>query len=109
VFATSSRRSVLDELDLLRKFNTQISVPNVNNLKELGTILYQKNALAEPDLRNMMSDLEIELQGDNIGVGVRDILEALEIAKRAEDVPSRLRSELLNIIGMARGDVTLGM
>ena len=93
----------------MRKFNSQIHVPNVANLNELYAILSEKRALPDSELRNMLSDLEIELGGSNVGVGVRDVLEALELAKRADDVPSRLRSELLNTVGMARGDLTLGL
>ena len=78
---------------MLRKFNTQISVPAVNTGDEMASALQEMGAFSDSDLRNILSDLEIHTGSSDIGVGIRDIIECVKLSKESErDAPGRFAS-----------------
>jgi len=85
VLVTSSKRSVLDQLDALDAFDGEIPVPAVQDLRELGAVL---NGIYEPseinEALNLVNDYTSGTQA--VGVGIKTILRTAE-ASKVSDAP----------------------
>lgn len=85
VLVTSSKRSVLDQLDALDAFDGEIPVPAVQDLRELGAVL---NGIYEPseinEALNLVNDYTSGSQA--VGVGIKTILRTAE-ASKVSDAP----------------------
>lgn len=92
VFATSSIPDVLKELSF--SFSREIEVQPVASAEEVQTILQQYGQLSQND-----AAMAMRMYGRNeVGVGIKKILSAIERAKVDEDVPrsfARLLQELV--------------
>jgi vesicle-fusing ATPase len=52
IFATTTERSVLHQLDLFARFDAEIAVPNVNTQAELANVLRESGAFSDHDQRS---------------------------------------------------------
>lgn len=86
VLATSSRYSTMLQLDLLDVFNDKIAVPNVANKEELYRTLDSMGAMTPEDRRQAVSrtGAAAGAQGDEIGVGIKYVLEAVAKSNKAD-------------------------
>jgi vesicle-fusing ATPase len=89
VFATTTERSVLTQLDLFSRFDAEIAVPNVNTQPELAYILQQSGAFSERDQQRAIGEIQEITESQNVGVGVKKILTAIKTAQEDQDVPGR--------------------
>ncbi|EUC27870.1 hypothetical protein COCCADRAFT_110603 [Bipolaris zeicola 26-R-13] len=89
VFATTTQRSVLVQLELFARFKADIAVPNVNTQGELANVLSESGAFSESDQRRAISEIEEITGSKEIGVGIDNILSGIETAKQDQDVPGR--------------------
>jgi len=99
IVATTSRRNMLDMHDSL-EFDREITVPTIQNLRELQQLLTATGKIDEQDINEALNELR-ETRGDeDVGVGVKAIFSALETAMVRKDLPlsSCLASELSEII-----------
>jgi len=99
IVATTSRRYMLDMHDSL-EFDREITVPTIQNLRELQQLLTATGKIDEQDINEALNELR-ETRGDeDVGVGVKAIFSALETAMVRKDLPlsSCLASELSEII-----------
>ena len=87
--ATTTERSVLQQLDLLRRFDAKIAVPNVNSKEELDFIMRNSGAFSESDSRRAVREIEEVTGSENIGVGIKSILTGIKTAKQDSDQVSR--------------------
>jgi vesicle-fusing ATPase len=89
VFATTTERTVLTQLDLFTRFDAEIAVPNVNTQKELAHILEKSGAFSDQDLRRAIGEIQEITGSQEIGVGIKQILTGINTAKQDQDLPGR--------------------
>jgi len=99
IVATTSRRNMLDMHDSL-EFDREITVPTIQNLRELQQLLTATEKLDEQDIIETLNELRENRGDEEVGVGVKAIFSALETAMVRKDLPlpSCLASELSDII-----------
>ncbi|KAF2457559.1 P-loop containing nucleoside triphosphate hydrolase protein [Lineolata rhizophorae] len=89
IFATTTERSVLQQLDLYPRFDAEIAVPNVNSQQELGHILQQSGAFDDRAIHQTLGDIQEMTGSQEVGVGIKKILTGIETAKQDEDMAGR--------------------
>lgn len=89
MFATTTQRSVLVQLELFARFKADIAVPNVNTQGELANVLSESGAFSDSDQQRAISEIEEITGSKEIGVGIDNILSGIETAKQDQDVPGR--------------------
>ncbi|ORY79906.1 P-loop containing nucleoside triphosphate hydrolase protein [Protomyces lactucae-debilis] len=90
VLATSSERSVLDQLGLLNTIDSEIPIPEVADLQQLGQLVGELGLFAnERSLRDALGNLQQLVGGSQVGVGVKRVLMIGEAAAQDEDVAGR--------------------
>ncbi len=85
VLATTSQRSILDQLDASDAFSRQIAVPAVYSLEEMGVVLRKSGILDENDINQALYELQSSGQAGQMGLGVKTILETAEMANLSQD------------------------
>jgi vesicle-fusing ATPase len=89
ILATTTERSVLQQLDIFNSFNSDIPVPNVNTYEELQHVMLDSRAFTDQDIRRSLEEIRDITQSEQIGVGVKRILLGIETAKQDADMASR--------------------
>ncbi|KAJ1338579.1 vesicle-fusing ATPase [Microdochium nivale] len=99
IVATTSRRNMLDLHETL-EFDREITVPTIQNLRELHQLLTATERLEERDIHDTLTELRESRGDEDVGVGVKAIFSALETAMVRKDLPlaTCLASELSEII-----------
>jgi vesicle-fusing ATPase len=103
IFATTTERSVLTQLDLFSRFDAEIAVPNVNTQAELANVLRESGAFSDDDQKRAISEIEEITGSQDIGVGIKKILTGIETAKQDQDVPGRFARVMSRAIAANRG------
>lgn len=87
ILATTSQRTVMEQLDVTESFDYQIAVPAVNNLQELGAVLNEVGAFGgdQAAVSEVLNTLREYTGSDSVGVGVRTILTIAESADTSPD------------------------
>jgi vesicle-fusing ATPase len=100
IIGTTSRRTALEQLDLLRRFQKQIAVPNVNSPQELAIILQQSGDYSDNDIREVLSEIQANTGRQDIGVSVKTILNCIGTAKQQPDARNEVfAKEITDAIG----------
>ncbi|KAK7533050.1 vesicle-fusing ATPase [Phyllosticta citribraziliensis] len=87
ILATTTERSVLQQLDLFDRFDFDIPVPNVQSRKELQLVLNESASFGPEQVHDIISDVP-----DQIGVGIKKILTGIETARQdPRDVTGRYK------------------
>ncbi|KAK7516044.1 vesicle-fusing ATPase [Phyllosticta citriasiana] len=87
ILATTTERSVLQQLDLFDRFDFDIPVPNVQSRKELQHVLEESASFDPRQVHDIISDVP-----DQIGVGIKKILTGIETARQdPQDVTGRYK------------------
>ncbi|KAF2835595.1 putative vesicle fusion factor [Patellaria atrata CBS 101060] len=102
IFATTTERSVLQQLDIFNRFDAEISVPNVNTQNELARVMQQSGAFSDEDQHRAISEIQDITGGADIGVGIKKILTGIETAKQDQDMVGRFARVMSSAIA-ARG------
>lgn len=89
ILATTTERSVLQQLDIFNSFNSDIPVPNVNTYKELAYILQESGTFSGQDIQSTIGEIKSMTRSDEVGVGIKKILLGIETAKQDTDIASR--------------------
>jgi len=92
IFATTSSRSVLQQLQL--DFSAQIPVPNVQTQSELQVIMKQSGVFSDSDINRALGEIEETTGSKTINVGVSSILLAIQTAKQDQDKTGRFAEVL---------------
>lgn len=84
---TTSRRSILQQLDFDSIFNKEIAVPSVRALSELETVLEQQKIFRDPGyLVETMNLVAEATQGSNeVNLGIKSILGIASSARALRD------------------------
>lgn len=80
---------MLTQLDLFKRFDADIAVPNVNTQAELAHVLAHSGAFSERDQHRAIGEIQEITGSTEVGVGIRTILTGIETAKEDSDVPGR--------------------
>ncbi|KAK8154747.1 vesicle-fusing ATPase [Phyllosticta citrichinensis] len=87
ILATTTERSVLQQLDLFDRFDFDIPVPNVQSREELQLVLNKSASFGREQVHDIISDVP-----DQIGVGIKKILTGIETARQdPRDVTGRYK------------------
>lgn len=88
VIATTSKREVLSQLDILDSFSTDQPVPAIQSVNELNRLLELEGSFDPQRRERAMGIISESLRGNaGIGVGVKRVLDKLDTAKQEEDAP----------------------
>ncbi|MCJ1252771.1 transport between ER and Golgi ATPase protein [Lignoscripta atroalba] len=96
VLATTTERSVLQQLDLFTSFDSDIAVPNVGSYEELFHILTQSGAFPDPE--RAINELRDSIRSDSFGVGIKKILLGIETAKQDRDMAGRFATVIARAV-----------
>ncbi|KAI9761566.1 MAG: transport between ER and Golgi ATPase protein [Chaenotheca gracillima] len=98
ILATTTERSVMQQLDLFDSFDTHMAVPNVNSHTELAHIMRESSAFAnDQDRSRALAALEATTGTQDVGVGIKKILMGIETARQDDDMCGRFAA----VIGRA--------
>lgn len=101
VLATTSRREVFQQLDVL-EFDHELAVPAVSNVQELGKVLSAKG-VQEQDANEVLYQIESVTGSQKVGLGVKRVMDALTAAfNKAQNGDDRP-------VGQVIADEVLGM
>ena len=89
ILATTTERSVLQQLDIFNSFNSDIPVPNVNSYEELQHVMQESGAFSPQDIQRSLEEIRDITQSQEVGVGIKRILLGIETAKQDADMASR--------------------
>ena len=88
ILATTSRRSVMNQLDLLDAFDEELAVPPVSSIQELYEVLRLKQAFGGDDgAIRQACGLVQESTGDALNVGIKRVLNCVEGSKQLDQRP----------------------
>ena len=96
VLATTTERSVLQQLDVFTSFDSDIAVPNVGNYEELSHILTESGAFEDPG--RAIQELADITRKDSVGVGIKKILLGIETAKQDPDMTGRFANVIARAV-----------
>ncbi|XP_077358191.1 vesicle-fusing ATPase-like [Festucalex cinctus] len=76
IIGTSSRKDVLQEMEMLNSFSTTIHVPNISNIKELMEALEVLGSFQENEVEALAS----AFKGRVVGIGIKKLIMLIEMA-----------------------------
>lgn len=89
MFVTTSKASVLSQLEVDMDFEKKVAVPPVQTFGELGEIMTESKVFDPQDIRGTLHRLQEVTQQDTVGLGVKAVLDCIfEARTAAEDMPS---------------------
>ena len=90
VIATSTERNVLQNLDILNSFDSDLPVNNVSSISELKEIMGESGAFTEPDMQRALDEITDRIGGEErLNVGVKKVLLSIETARQDTDMAAR--------------------
>jgi vesicle-fusing ATPase len=98
ILATTTQRSVLQQLDIFNSFDSDIPVPNVKNHAELSFILKQSGDFSDQDIYRALGEIREMTRSEELGVGVKKILSGIETAKQDEDKAGRFAAVIARTV-----------
>lgn len=99
ILATTTERSVLQQLDMFGYFNSDVSVPTLRTFDELALVMKESGAFAGDDIRNAIEEIRDITRSEEVGVGVKKVLLGIETAKQDEgNMASRFASVIARAI-----------
>jgi len=99
VVATSSRREVLDLLEMIPCFTSVLHVPNLRNADEVLTVVGNSGVFKGGDLES----LKTKIANLNLSIGIKSLLGVLDMVAQTEEsgrvnkLASKLEEEALNL------------
>ena len=103
IIGTTSERTILRQMDVLKSFDAEIPVPTVATLKDLDEILRAVNAFDEKTSLAVLRELEGITTSREVKVGIKTILSILETSRQDEDVASRFVDLMSDSIAASMG------
>lgn len=103
IVATANDRTVLQQLDFWRHFNNNIPVGNVRSYQELEVIMKESKVFGQGDIGRAIEEIKATTGNKEVGVGIKHVLQALEIAKLSDDRVETFAATLSRSIA-ERGD-----
>ena len=89
ILATTTKRAVLQSLDIFDSFDSDIPVPNLKTYEELAQVMHESKAFEPGEIDRALSEIKDITKSEMVGVGIKTILSAIETARVDEDTASR--------------------
>ncbi|KAL7307115.1 hypothetical protein TKK_0000845 [Trichogramma kaykai] len=80
ILCTTSRRQVLEDMELITAFSTTLHVPNLSTPDNLMAVLEQVELFSKSE----MAHLHAKLQGKRIFIGIKKLLGLIDMARQVE-------------------------
>ncbi|CCH62867.1 hypothetical protein TBLA_0I02090 [Henningerozyma blattae CBS 6284] len=96
IITTTSKYTVLKEMDLLNCFDNEISVPNVKSFDEFNNIMALTNFLNDEKRVEIINELVTIMPHQQLNCGIKKILTNIETAIHDEDPESELIDLMAN-------------
>ena len=93
---------VLNQLDLYRRFDAEIAVPNINTQAELAHLLQYSGVFSESNQQRTIADIQEITGSKDVGVGIKKVLTAIKTAEEDQDVPGRFARIMSQAIAAKR-------
>ncbi|CAF1018753.1 unnamed protein product [Brachionus calyciflorus] len=102
LIATTSEKDIIKEMGLMQSFSKVIHVPNVSRGVEILQVIEQLDCFSKKEL----DYLSKELRNKSLSIGVKSLLDCIELSKQATDVyrTAKFLSALEEIGGLHDGD-----
>ncbi|KAL2437111.1 Vesicular-fusion protein sec18 [Exophiala dermatitidis] len=98
IIVTATQRSVLQQLDFWRHFNSDIPIANVRTYEELEHVMKESKAFSPQDISRAISEIKDITRSEEVGVGIKHVLQAIETAKLDTDLVSRFANTMSRAI-----------
>jgi len=98
ILATTTERSVLQQLDMFGHFNSDVSVPTLRTFDELALVMKESKAFAGDDVQNAIEEIRDITRSEEVGVGIKKVLLGIETAKQDANMASRFASVIARAI-----------
>ena len=102
ILATTTERTVLQNLDMYNHFNADLSVPNLQSYEDLAKVMQESKAFSNEDIGRALHEIKDITGSEDIGVGIKKILLAIETAKQDSDMAIRFASIIQRAINERR-------
>jgi len=89
ILATTTDRTVLQQLGLFRHFNSDVSVPTLKSYDELAMVMHESKAFGGQDVRSAIEEIQQITGSQDVRVGIKTVLLGIETAKQDSDMVSR--------------------
>jgi vesicle-fusing ATPase len=93
ILATTSQRTIMQQLEL--DFIFEIPVPNLRTQQELHRVMKESGAFDDEAIRRAIGEIEAVTGAKEIGVGIKQILLAMEGAALGSDDPAIRFAEIM--------------
>ncbi|CAK9831690.1 Vesicle-fusing ATPase 1 [Anthophora retusa] len=80
ILCTSSRRQVLNDMEMLSAFSTTLHVPNLSNADHLMSVLEEVDLFSKEELTRLHS----KFQGKRVFIGIKKLLCLIDMARQVE-------------------------
>ncbi|RZF45096.1 hypothetical protein LSTR_LSTR011115 [Laodelphax striatellus] len=81
IFCTSSRRQVLEDMEMLSAFTAVLHVPNLSKPEELLTVLEESDVFTKKELGVILK----KISGHKVFVGIKKLLALIDMARQIEE------------------------
>jgi len=98
ILATTTERSVLQQLDMWNNFNADIPVTNVNTFQDLEYVMKESKEFSSSDIQRSIAEIKDITRSEQVGVGIKKILSGIETAKQDRDKVSRFAGVMSRFI-----------
>ncbi|KIX99652.1 uncharacterized protein Z520_04287 [Fonsecaea multimorphosa CBS 102226] len=98
IIVTATERSVLQQLDFWRHFNSDIPVANVRTYDELEFVMNESRAFEAGEISRAVAEIRDITRSEVVGVGIKHVLQAIETAKFDADRVTRFAGTLSRVI-----------
>jgi len=95
LISTTSQRNILQEMDMLDSFDSEIYVPSIKSLSSIDIVLKEIELFSDSDRSYVMKSLSKELESNYVSIGVKKLLMIAEMARQDDDKVSKFISTLL--------------
>ena len=100
ILATTSRRSVMDQLDVMSAFAREIPVPSVQDTRELATVLSESRIFgSNQDINEAVNTVQSYTNSSTVGVGIKTILTTASTAVESDNPGQWFGEQLATEIG----------
>lgn len=103
VLATTTERTTLQQLDMWDNFNADIPVANLKSYQELEQVMTESKAFSSSDIQRSIAEIRDITRSEDVGVGIKRILLAIETAKQDRDMAARFAGVMSRAIAERSG------
>ncbi|XP_075236874.1 vesicle-fusing ATPase 1-like [Lycorma delicatula] len=81
IFCTSSRRQVLEDMEMLSAFTAVLHVPNLSKPEHLLNVLEESDVFSKKEL----SSIQKQIHGHKVFIGIKKLLALIDMARQTEE------------------------